>query len=139
LIKFFGTLDRFDASKPVLPWLRRITRNASVDRFRRKKVRRADSLDTDGFEGEAIEVLSPDLSPEALYARKQLQQRIWSCLARLKPNHREILVLRDYQDLAYSEIAEVLEVPIGTVMSRLHAARKRLRTELLDSGIWSES
>lgn len=138
LIKFLTTLDRFDETKPVLPWVRRITRNASIDRFRRKKVRKTDSLDTDGYEGESIDILSSAPSPEATYQERQFQRQIWSCLHELKDTHREILVLRDYQDLAYSEIAEVLEIPIGTVMSRLHAARKRLRDALLREGVWSE-
>ena len=53
-------------------------------------------------------------------------------LSRLSDNQREILVLRDYHDLAYAEISETLEIPIGTVMSRLHSARKKLKQVLLD-------
>ena len=59
---------------------------------------------------------------------------MWSCLGRLDRAHREILVLRDYQDLSYREIAEVLAIPLGTVMSRLHAARQKLRAEVLATG-----
>jgi RNA polymerase sigma-70 factor (ECF subfamily) len=66
--------------------------------------------------------------------RGELQRLMWSCLGRLERAHREILVLRDYQDLSYREIAEVLAVPLGTVMSRLHAARRKLRAEVLATG-----
>ena len=78
----------------------------------------------------------PDAEPGPLERseRGELQRLMWSCLGRLDRAHREILVLRDYQDLSYREIAEVLGVPLGTVMSRLHAARSRLRAEVLATG-----
>jgi RNA polymerase sigma-70 factor (ECF subfamily) len=78
----------------------------------------------------------PDASPGPLERseRGELQRLVWSCLGRLDRAHREILVLRDYQDLSYREIAEVLAVPLGTVMSRLHAARRKLREEVLATG-----
>ena len=66
--------------------------------------------------------------------RLDLQKRIWKCLQAVTVQHREILILRDYQDLSYREISEVLGIPLGTVMSRLHAARKKLREELLEGG-----
>ena len=62
---------------------------------------------------------------------------MWDAIGAMSPNHREILVLRDFHDLAYSEIAEVLQIPVGTVMSRLHAARAalgRLVKEGTDNG-----
>ena len=62
---------------------------------------------------------SPGWSPK-------LQGVVWAAVQRLRPEHREVLVLRDYQDLAYSEIAATLGIPRGTVMSRLHRARLRL-------------
>ncbi len=138
LLRFFTTLPRFDRDRPIEPWLRRIVRNGAIDRFRRGRVRRADSLDSDGPEGVAIEVESSRPGPEQLAQRRQLQVKLWECLHQLKPAHKEILVLRDYQDLAYREIAETLEVPIGTVMSRLHAARRQLRALLIEQGGWSE-
>jgi RNA polymerase sigma-70 factor, ECF subfamily len=67
---------------------------------------------------------SPD--PEALAARRQLQALVWQCLQELPPGHREVLVMRDYQDMPYAEIAAALKVPKGTVMSRLHRARRQL-------------
>ena len=65
-------------------------------------------------------------------SKAQLRKRVWKALESLDESSRNILVLRDYQDLSYSEIAGTLNVPIGTVMSRLHGARKRLRKVLED-------
>lgn len=137
LLRFFTTLSRFQSGRPIEPWLRRIVRNGAIDRFRRGRVRRADSLDSDGPEGSAMDVASPRPGPEQLAQRSQLQIKLWDCLHQLKPAHKEILVLRDYQDLAYREISETLDIPIGTVMSRLHAARRQLRELLIQDGGWS--
>ena len=80
--------------------------------------------------------MSPRPGPELHTQRRQLQRQIWEALGNLSDPHREILILRDYQDLAYAEIATVLGIPKGTVMSRLHAARRRLR-EILEDALGS--
>ena len=68
--------------------------------------------------------------PEALATRREQQALVWKCLQELHPRYREVLVLRDYQDLSYADIATTLKIPRGTVMSRLHYARKKLRAML---------
>ena len=70
-------------------------------------------------------------------ARRAVSQErreiVWNSLGRLPENHREMVVLREYQDLSYQEIADLLDVPIGTVMSRLHRARLELRNRVLEA------
>lgn len=132
MLKFFSTLSRFDPSRPVKPWLLTIVRNQVRDLWRRRKVRYAESLDGDE-NGLTREIVDPRSNPEQDAQKRELRRRIWSALAALEPGKREILVLRDYQDLSYSEISQVLGVPLGTVMSRLHRARKELR-EVLTAG-----
>jgi RNA polymerase sigma-70 factor (ECF subfamily) len=110
-----------------------------IDLRRRAQSRSERPLESASGAGSADEALArdlPDASPGPLERseRGELQRLMWSCLGRLDSAHREILVLRDYQDLSYREIAEVLAVPLGTVMSRLHAARRRLREEVLATG-----
>ena len=134
VIRFLSALDRFDDRRPVLPWLFRIVRNRAVDLMRRRSLRRGASLDSGGPDGKAIDPVDRNADPYRDSERRELQRRIWDSLAQLHEAHREILVLRDYQDLSYREIAEVLDIPQGTVMSRLHAARKSLRINLLESG-----
>jgi RNA polymerase sigma-70 factor (ECF subfamily) len=68
--------------------------------------------------------------PEADAARRELQALLWRVLGTLPEPQREILVLRDYQDLSYEEIARVLDVPLGTVMSRLHRSRRAARAAI---------
>lgn len=126
MLRFFSSLDRFQPERPVLPWLFRIVHNRVRDLQRKQYRRRIDSLDS-YLEDTGNEPVSQRPGPEQSAQQRQLQRRIWQMLGSLSPKHREILILRDYQDLAYSEIASVLGIPKGTVMSRLHAARRSLR------------
>jgi len=132
MLRFFTSLDRFQPERPVLPWLFRIVHNRVRDLQRQRLRRRVDSLDS-YLEDTGREPASIRPGPEERTQRRQLQQRIWQALGSLSPKHREILILRDYQDLAYADIASVLGIPKGTVMSRLHAARRSLRHCLEES------
>ncbi|HEX4952784.1 MAG TPA: sigma-70 family RNA polymerase sigma factor [Thermoanaerobaculia bacterium] len=133
LLRFFTKLHRFRSGLPVKPWLLSIVRNRALDLVRRKKVRRAEPLENE--EGDyRPELIDHGVDPETDYARRELKERLWRALGLLPANQREILVLRDYQDLSYAEIARVLDVPVGTVMSRLHRARAGLRVLLEREG-----
>ena len=134
MLRFFGSLQRFDSARPVLPWLFRIVHNRVRDVQRRRIRRKTDSLEC-LVEDRGHQPVSAEPSPETQLRRRRLQKRLWKHLGKLSPNHREILVLRDYQDLTYSEIAAVLGIPKGTVMSRLHAARRRLAENLRDEDL----
>ena len=132
LLRFFAHLDRFQQDRPVRPYLLRIVRNRAMDLWRRRRVRQAESLDA----GELPQQIVDDRpGPEENSRRAELRRRVWRALSELAPAKREILVLRDYHDLAYAEIAKVLGIPIGTVMSRLHAARRALREVLVADGL----
>lgn len=132
MLRFFSHIDRFDPRRPVRPWLFRIVRNRVLDLFRRRKVRKHDSIDAaaDDDDRPDLQLIDDTMDPEGDARANQLRRKIFAALGELTETQREILVLRDYQDLAYAEIAETLEIPIGTVMSRLHGARKRLRQVL---------
>jgi len=129
LLRFFVTIGRFKEESPVRPWLMRIARNLSIDIIRKRSPRRIKPISED--EEMILDPPDPGPGPEALASRRQVQRRVWSAVCELKALHREILILRDYQDLSYREIAHVLEIPVGTVMSRLHKARSCLR-ELIE-------
>ena len=133
VLRFFEHLDQFDANRPIEPWLYQIVRNQVRDLSRRNRLRRHESLDAwlERGRGEAVD---PSADPVRDAERHDLQRRIWRAVSALGEPHREIIVLRDYHDLSYREIAEVLSIPQGTVMSRLHAARKSLRKIILAKG-----
>lgn len=137
MLRFFTNLHRFDAERPVRPWLFRIVRNLALDLFRRRKVRQSESLDSLGGgeeDGErtGFDPADPNVDLDRDLLQSQLRRRLFAALDQLTPMQREIVVLRDYQDLSYQEIAEMLEIPLGTVMSRLHGARQRLRLLVAD-------
>ncbi len=131
VLQFFRHLARFDASRPINPWLYQIVRNRVRDIARRERLRRSESLDA-WLEKGRPDTPDPNADPALEAERADLQLRIWRAVSELSDDHREIFVLRDHHGLSYREIAEVLSIPEGTVMSRLHAARMKLRGMLGD-------
>ncbi|UCF36262.1 MAG: RNA polymerase sigma factor [Acidobacteriota bacterium] len=115
-IKAYQNLGKFDLKRSFGPWLLTIVRNLSIDHLRRQKRVSADGL--------------PDYLADPKSSGKAVQQvlrnEIWTALQSLNENQREIIFLKDYQGHSYLEIAEILDIPLGTVMSRLHHARKNL-------------
>lgn len=129
MLRFFRTLGRFDADRPIRPWLLRIVRNLVRDRARRQRVRRLVPLQPDP-EVLVADPPDPSPSPEERASKTELQRLLWRAVRRLPQRFREIVSLRDYMGLSYSEIAMALNIPTGTVMSRLHRARTMLREEV---------
>ena len=129
VLRCFRSLDRFQAERPLAPWVAQIVRNLVRDDARRRRVRRVEPLHrrTDDL---VLDPVDPAPDPEARAQRHQLQQLVWRCLAELDDRQREIIVLRDFEGLTYDEIGHVLAIPRGTVMSRLHRARRRLAAEV---------
>lgn len=132
MVRFFRSLGRFDSTRPVRPWLLRIVRNLVRDRARRNRIRRTESLEPADDDALRLEPRDENPDPEALSVRRELQQLVWACLQELPTSYREVLVLRDYQDFAYADIASTLNIPRGTVMSRLHRARRLLHDLVRD-------
>ena len=128
-LRCLRALDRFKADRPLAPWVAQIVRNLVRDAARRRRVRRVEPLHrtTDGV---ILEPADPEPDPEVRASRHQLQRIVWKCLAELDEPQREIIVLRDFEGLSYDEVAHVLGIARGTVMSRLHRARRRLADEV---------
>ena len=119
-----GNPGAYDAGKgPLKPWFLRVVRNRCIDMLRRRRAPSDRPVD---------ELQSPEKTPEEAVAAGQDSSRVVRALAALPAERREIIVLRDYLDLSYAEIAEVLDIAPGTVMSRLHRARLALKEALQD-------
>ncbi len=103
-------------------WFFRVLRNKCVDRLRERSKRRTEEL------FDAADQRASDGESDA--ARRELAEALRVELSKLDPVHREMLVLRDVQGMSYAQIADVLSIPAGTVMSRLHRARMTLRDRL---------
>jgi RNA polymerase sigma-70 factor (ECF subfamily) len=132
-IKIYRTLGTYDVAKGAFTtWLTTLTRNLLVDHFRRSRQDRVtDSIDAGLREEEDSLSLSDRLEddaprPDDRLASKETQKMVQQALARLSPDLREAVILRDLQDLDYKEIAQVLKVPEGTVKSRINRGRMEL-------------
>lgn len=120
-VKALRQPDAYNANAgPLTPWFLRVVRNHCIDLIRRRR-----PADVD-----AAELSDPGPGPEELLETAQRDQALQQALSRLSSAQREIIVLRDYMDLGYADIADVLEIAPGTVMSRLHRARLALKEEL---------
>jgi len=132
-LKAFRSLDRFRGGSAFYTWLYRIVYNGAIDRIRKtSRVRTVDYDDAISRHEEvsgAVELLPPrmDADPGRVQARRELKEQMESALEHLSEAHRAVIVLREVQGLTYEQIAEVVGCPKGTVMSRLHHARKRMQ------------
>jgi RNA polymerase sigma-70 factor (ECF subfamily) len=126
-VKAWQNLARFDPSRPFQPWFFQILRNQCRDMLRSRKSRfRVEVLD-DGLPERASD---PETGPERQRERRAARELLWRALERIGDEHREILILKELHDLPYGEIATVLDIPEGTVASRLYHARRALKDAL---------
>ncbi len=116
----YKNISSFDTTRAMYPWLYRITRNLCIN-----LVQRSSRKDTALPDEELIAGTERDPAAELL--RKEELEVLRLSLDKLPEKHREIILLKHFQDCSYAEMAEILDIPIGTVMSRLYAARTRLR------------
>jgi RNA polymerase sigma-70 factor, ECF subfamily len=122
-LKAWRSIQRFESRSSFYTWLHRISLNLALDFLRRRGRRSEVELD------DTLPSFLP--SPRANYERAEIREGINAALAQLSPEHRAIIVLRELEEMTYLEIAEVLDLSQGTVMSRLFYARKRLQFLLL--------
>jgi len=111
------------------PWLFTVVRNKSIDILRRKK--RLPHVEHEEYHSAAPQKHEPDRSLQQL----QLKETLEKALEMLNTQQREIVLLRDYHNFSYAEIAKILGIAKGSVMSRLHRARMALREILVDKGV----
>lgn len=133
-IRAFRAIGQFDVSRKFAPWFFRILRNLCCTALTRRTARPTNSLEEmqeGGRDFDAGENYRADLLAE----RNEEIERVWKALGELDETSREIIVLKDLQSHRYKEIAEILDVPIGTVMSRLFNARQKLKMILVDQTV----
>jgi RNA polymerase sigma-70 factor (ECF subfamily) len=130
---------QYEAGRPVRPWLYTIATHQAIDALRRNGRHQAVSLEQGGDTGngelggllEMLESRVPGPLDQALGA--EVRERVRASVDRLPEFLRQVLILAYYQGMKYREIADILEIPVGTVKSRLHAALVKLQE------LWSQS
>lgn len=131
LLRAYRAIDRFDGRYP-RAWLMTIMRNANINRARKKRPDLLDDPDKT-FE-RSVEFAETD-SPESLTMEGEFDATVEDAFDQLPDKFREVVELVDLNGLAYQEAADVLDVPVGTIMSRLHRARKRIRDHIDEVGL----
>ena len=135
-IKVHRYLDNFKGSSSFYTWLYRITVNLCIDHIRKNKkaptVEYEDAMDHDEAQGGELLPSTMDMDPGRNLDRRELREMIDRALETLSPTHRAVILMREVEGLSYREMAEVMEVSMGTIMSRLFHARRRMQVALLE-------
>jgi RNA polymerase sigma-70 factor, ECF subfamily len=127
-VRLYETRGRWAPAEAFVPWLVRVARNMCLDQLRRKKARPpAEDVQAD----EMWDLAAADASPEAALETTVKQRLVWRALQSLGHLSREIIQLKEIQELSLAEVASILRVPIGTVKSRSNRARLELAEHVL--------
>ncbi len=129
-IRVYNARRRYDRDRPFFSWFYAILSNLAKNHLRKRSVRSEYAAQVRRAGDEALdESVAPDSIVEADETRKAL----WAAIEKLSFDHREIIILRHFEDMPYEDIAKLLGIPVGSVMSRLYYARKKLRELLGDA------
>ena len=133
-LKAYRNIGNFDERSQFSTWIYRITANTCIDEMRKRKGRQSFSLEEEleGEEGSMQrQVADAGETPEESMLREEQKSEILQALESLSPEHKVAVILRDIKGLSYEEIAEILELTLGTVKSRISRGRNQLKQEIL--------
>ena len=134
-IKVYNSLERYSSDYKFSTWLYRIAHNAAIDHIRRRSGKEQ-SLEAESQDGTyQMQIESPRPTPEQDRERSEWRTEIESVVKCLPSVYRELIVLRHAKDLSYGEIAEVTDLPLGTVKNRLFRAREMMREMFEERGL----
>ena len=130
-IRAWGALDRFDPQFRFSTWLFRIAHNLGIDQLRRRRLQTV-SLVRQDADGEDVELAVIDASKDPLghFENRELAEAMRLAISELRPEYRELVLLRHFAGLSYQDIAELKKMPLGTVKNKLFRAHSVLRSKL---------
>jgi RNA polymerase sigma-70 factor (ECF subfamily) len=133
-IRAWRSLTGFDGTATLSSWLHRIATNAAIDLCRRRRIRPQTEIGSESMKIDPASRTTPSKpeAPGASLDRAEIKRRVEEAFSALSAEHRAVIVLKEIEDLSYEEIARHLGRSLGTVMSRLFYARKKLQTLLRD-------
>lgn len=129
-LKAYKNLKNFRNDSKFSTWIYRIAYNTCIDNYRKKRLKLLPLNKIIDEEQQEISIPSPDPLPEEQVISNEKYSLIKECIAQLKPRYKSVIILRDIHNYSYREIAEILEIPIGTVKSDISRARALLRKAL---------
>jgi RNA polymerase sigma-70 factor (ECF subfamily) len=134
-IKVYNSLDRYSSDYKFSTWLYRIAHNAAIDHIRRHS-KKEQSIEAENQEGTyQLQLESSRPNPEEVRERSEWRNEIEAVVKCLPAAYRELIELRHGKDLSYVEIAEITDLPLGTVKNRLFRAREMMRELLIERGL----
>ena len=135
-VRMFRAVDRYDPTRPFSSWLFTIAARLCIDAVRRRKkfTMSLTRVDPGSGEEQTIDIEDPGPGPLEETSQREEERRSRSLIESLPPHYRIVVMLRHQQDLSYEEIAEALQLPLGTVKARIHRARALLRVRLEAEG-----
>jgi RNA polymerase sigma-70 factor, ECF subfamily len=120
----FRSIRSFQPGKNFYTWLYKIIKNICINHHYRR--RRIQPLSAAADQDLLEEQVSPLPNPDEIFEAHELREQVWAAINQLKPQDQEIIIMKEFNDLSYDEIAAILTIPPGSVMSRLYYARQRL-------------
>jgi len=130
-IRAYRNIKHLKPDRRFFPWFYQILKNLCISHIRKRRYRQTSSLD--GENCPEPSATTDYFLPEVVAGRNELKDKVWQAIGKLDDKHREVIILRHFQNMSYEQIAEALYCNKGTVTSRLYYARKRLE-ELLSTG-----
>ena len=124
----YKAINRFDTARNFYTWFYKILKNICLNFIQFKKVRANSSDEFDETTMRPVDMATN--RPDEIFERREQSEYIWKAIDSLNDNDREIIILKEFDDMSYQEIADALSIPIGSVMSRLFYARKKLLKKL---------
>lgn len=131
-VRAFRARQRLDPSRPFYAWLYQIIRNLCFNFVRDRRTRRVRLREASDWLVEQASARTAGLHPARAAEMHEAREKVRAAIATLPEREREVLVLKEFEGLRYREIADLVGIPIGTVMSRLYSARRRLAASLED-------
>src|ERR1044071_6768013 len=130
----FRNLRGFRGEAKVSSWLHRIAVNQCITRQRRAKVRSETALEDEAEKNAAVFALPADVSPARTAEHREISSAVRRAVSALPPDLRQVVVMKEFEELTFQEIADVLELPLSTVKSRLYTALRQLQMRLQKFG-----
>jgi RNA polymerase sigma-70 factor (ECF subfamily) len=137
-VRTFNNLDRYDSSYKFSSWLFKIAYNLTVDHLRKKELRTIsihgspDAVTADQQEATSVTIESAEEAPDVRLESLELAGQLEDAIGQLRAEYRTAILLRHVEGRAYEEIAEIMDIPLGTVKTYIFRARRQLREDLSD-------
>jgi RNA polymerase sigma-70 factor (ECF subfamily) len=137
-IKAFQAIQSYDPTYKFSSWIFKIANNLTIDHLRRRRIETVSihgsphATTTEGQMQSRIVLESQDENPEEFVESRELGDRIEGAISRLRPEYRTAILLRHVEGYSYEEVADIMEVPLGTAKTYIHRGRSELRTHLAE-------